>query len=471
MQPPHPRSLRANGLAQKASAACEGTHVAARGRHQPALRPTHPHTADPVGSLFSQISGKFSKSLVFGCFFPVVFFVLLDWILFAPYMPPARGLVKSLTALEKEWQTLAVGGLTVLFSGLLYLLNTPIVRFYEGYPWQHSLIGGMMKRVHTARWKSTVDWGVGLRALLDAGGSGSAEVDRTLRNERDALERSFAAEFPSQQGSVLPTELGNVIRSFEDYPRRQYGMSAIPLWPRLVAVIDPQYATSVDDVKSSFDFMINVSFLSGVSAGGLLLLGLGARLGWEGPTPGLAWGAQLAGLALACFVFYRGSIAQAQAWGDMVRGAFDLYRGKLLSQLGFQQQPTDLLQERKLWRAISLQMIYGDPKVNSTAPLLRFVDNGTYAEGVPARAELRVSRSTQQVADGWQTCLSVQNPEEHPVADVRLTDTLADGDRYVWSSALSEGQPLSVSGTNPIRIEVGTLAPGEQRIIVYRTTQ
>lgn len=433
--------------------------------------PATPSTRRPVGSLFSQISGKFSKSLIFGCFFPVVFFVLLDWILFAPYAPPAAGVVKTLTALDKEWQTLAIGGLTVLFSGLLYTLNTPIIRFYEGYPWRHSLIGRSLKWVQERRWDRTVHWGAGLRALMDAGGTADAEVNKTLRGRRDELERDFGALYPSQRGSVLPTQLGNVIRSFEDYPRRQYGMSGIPLWPRLLAVIDPQYATAADDAKSSFDFMINMSFLSGVSAGILLLLGLGAPLAQGGEAPGWAWRLQVGALLVACFVFYRGSIAQALAWGNLVRGAFDLYRGKLLSQLGFQQRPASLAEERRLWSAISLQMLYGDPPVNSTAPLLRYASDGTFAAGVPARAVLRVSRGATPVGDGWQTCIAVENIEKYRVTDVRVSDTLPAGDRYVWNSALSGGQPLAVSGTNPIQIQLGTLAPGERRILVYRTTR
>ena len=44
-----------------------------------------------MGSLFSEISGKFSKSLIFGSFFPIVFFLLLDWIFFRPFVPPLQG--------------------------------------------------------------------------------------------------------------------------------------------------------------------------------------------------------------------------------------------------------------------------------------------------------------------------------------------------------------------------------------------
>jgi hypothetical protein len=33
---------------------------------------------------------------------------------------------------------------TVLLTGVLYNLNIPIIRFYEGYPWQYSWTGDFL---------------------------------------------------------------------------------------------------------------------------------------------------------------------------------------------------------------------------------------------------------------------------------------------------------------------------------------
>lgn len=448
-----------------------------------------------MGSLFSDISGKFSKSLVFGSFFPVVFFLLLDWIFFRPFIPPLEGAAAALAALDPEWRTVAVAGLAVLFSGLLYTLNRPITRFYEGYPWQHSFAGRLLRRRQARRWTKMRGLALGLDAVLRApdgtapasapegtatgDAPEAAEKERQARREsrakdgdaqalatlKDGMLRGFHRAFPSSEGSVLPTRLGNAMRSFEDYPRRQYGMSAIYLWPRLVGVIDQEYAATADDARSSFDFMLNVSFLSGLSAAGLLLLGLASR-GIGGLSA--AFWLQVAGLMVASRVFYAGSIGQAMAWGDLVRGAFDLYRGKLLSQMGFTQTPADLHEERALWRAISLQMIFGDPPGHTGLPLLRYTGEGTFAVGNPARP-LDVSRSARAVEGGWQTCLLIHNPHGTPVADVRVTDSLPAGERYLWGSALSDGEALAVTGADPITISVGTMAPDERRIVVYRS--
>lgn len=420
-----------------------------------------------MGSLFAEISGKFSKSLVFGCFFPVVFFLLLDWIFFRPFLPPLEGAASALKALDPEWQSVAMAGVAVLFSGLLYAVNAPIIRFYEGYPWQHSFAGQLFTGWQKRRWSRMVGLAGGLTAVRRAGGTEATGGMHELSLLSDLMLRNWNRDFPSQQGSVLPTRLGNTIRSFEDYPRRQYGMSAIPLYPRLLGVIEPGYAAQVDDARSSFDFMINVSFLSALSAGGLLLLGVASR-GLAGLPP--AFWLQVAGLAVASYVFYAGSISQAVTWGNLVRGAFDLYRGTLLERLGYAHKPADLRSERELWRAISLQMLYGDPPGYSGMPLLRYSDRGTFAVGKPDRP-LHVSRSASKVEDEWQTCLLVHNPHDERIAAVQVTDTIPDGERYVWNSALSGGKPLTVTGANPITISLGPLEPKEKAIVVYRSTK
>jgi hypothetical protein len=472
MRSPEHNSLRGNRLAKNAPAAYEGTHVAARGQHQPFLRRTHPAHRHPVGSLFSQISGKFSKSLVFGTFFPVVFFVLLDWMLFEPYVPAATSVVKTLKALDDGWQTLAMGGLTVLFSGLLYILNSSIIRFYEGYGWADSWIGQYLVAYHSARRRRTLAWWQGLRALSDGlKGDPDRRAARDLEVLRNALGRRYNADYSSNEGSVLPTKLGNVIRSFEDYPQRQYGMSAIPLWPRLIAVVDPAYATSTDDAKSSFDFMINASFLSALSAGTLLLLGLVSPLRWTEAGLGWKWWVPVVVLAGMSWVFYRVSISRAEEWGSYVRGAFDLYRGKLLEQLGYDRQPADFHEEREFWKLISQMMVYGDPPAHKPVSLPRFGTGGTFAQGDPGGVVLEITRSASAIEGGWQTVIAVRNPGEMAVDRVRVTDTLPQGERYLWSSALSGGQSLPVTGSNPIVITLGALAPGETRIVSYRTAK
>src|SRR5262249_41132653 len=146
--------------------------------------------------------------------------------------------------------------------------------------------------------------------------------------------------FPLSPARVLPTRLGNVIHSFEDYSYREYGIAAVAFWPRLVAVISKEYAAVIDDAKASFDFMLNSSLLSYGLA--LLTLAAGLVFGVPSATPAtaLAWLGQVVVFALLGWLFYRFSVGQAAGWGEAVRAAFDLFRGDLLDKIGYHKLPT-----------------------------------------------------------------------------------------------------------------------------------
>ena len=178
---------------------------------------------------------------------------------------------------------------------------------------------------------------------------------------------------------MLPTRLGNAIRAFEAYPTDQYGIAAITIWPRLVAVIDKEYAGAIAEQKTSFDFMLNSSALAITCAAMLAIVGVTlpvpfASTGWL-----LLWTAQIAALIALSYWCYEGAIGRAVAWGQMIKGAFDLFRHDLLKKLGYTTMPTTMSEERRVWRVLSQQIIFGD------APRPR--------AGVRARHYLRRSRA------------------------------------------------------------------------------
>jgi hypothetical protein len=273
--------------------------------------------------------------------------------------------------------------------------------------------------------------------------------------------RRIMAEHP-EADQILPTRLGNVIRSFEFYPTRQYGISAIPLWPRFAAKIKSEHAAILDDAKTSFDAVIHFSFLSFVLAGLLLLVGclfpvplatwrLFARwIGAIAVSTGLGW------------IFYRSSIARASEWGDLVRGVFDLYRADVLRDLGFDRTPGDLASERALWRSISVQIIFGDP-VDGVA--LRF-RTGTMilpddALLIPTRAVGHTSKP-----DVWNVCVRIRNDRDRGIDGIEVVEHLESGFQFVYDSA-----NLPVRGTNPYYFSVGSLQPNDEAVVRYRIMQ
>ena len=309
------------------------------------------------------------------------------------------------------------------------------------------------------------------------------EMDERLRPARRRSAEIVLNEFPDA-GSVLPTKLGNVIRSFETYPRRQYGMSAIKLWPRLAAKIDKDYAEQVDGAKTSFDFMINCSLLSFFLSLLVLVVGLWYPVMFSAPRFWLPWLFKVFLFLALSYAFYHSSIDRAAEWGETVKSAFDLYRHDLLVQLGYKTPPSSVEAERWLWRSISQQLLFGDTRREPNLP--PYNEGTTYARCEPETMPLRVTRGVErtEAADVYAVTLRVANPDEYgrDATGVVLTDELPEGFVYVWDSArVLEGADEAqgavapapddgelVSGTGSMRFEIGTLAAGTASAVRYR---
>jgi hypothetical protein len=294
-----------------------------------------------------------------------------------------------------------------------------------------------------------------------------------MKSEWESTSRSLLKEFPGSEALVLPTRLGNVIRSFEYYPDREYGMDAVTLWPRLIAKIDKEYAALVDDAKTSFDFMLNGSALSAALALLVLLAGLlyGAPLASRAAL--ISWLAEILIFTVLSFILYFQSISRAANWGEMVKGAFDLYRNDLLKLLGFEQKLKTKVAERALWEKVSVQMIYGD---SPGGPRTDYADQepepAIYARGEPADVQLEVSRGIDyQLADILvEVALEIKNVDKdrRTARRVVLTETLPADLEYVWNSARLNGRRLrEVAGANPYRFNVGDMRPGDELLLTY----
>lgn len=478
-------------------------------------------------NILSSISGQFSKSLILGTFLPVIVFVLLFRILVAPFFPYDLPLLAPLETLDTEWQVIAISLLAIVLSGMLYNLNIPIIRFYEGYPWKDTWIGKRRVQRYQEQFNAAVARWRGMRTLLDAMDDSLPGDKRNPQIETywNKIARGVNTEFPKDATSVLPTRLGNVIRSFENYPKRQYGIDAITLWTRLIAKVDKDYAAAIGDAKTSFDFMVNCSMLSAVLSLALLITGLldptlFYPTMWASGRIWLLWLVEILVFAASAYLFYLGSLGRAGAWGALVKGAFDLYRWDLLKQLGYTRMPSTMVEERALWDDISKQLVFGDspevrlPEYGGTSATARsyppVVDlevargisppalnagggRATRDAGAPAASvgDMQVMRDANAPAlsaggvqvvrdtsapatDGAVTItLSVlyveyAGAEERYARDVVVTDTVPDGFDYEWNSAHIDNRAVRVVGANPYQFYIGDLCLGSSVILTYR---
>ena len=319
-------------------------------------------------NLLSAISGQFSKSLLLSTLLPVVVFVLLALVLVVPHVPGTVPVLHWAQGLDTEWRLAAITLGVILLTALLYNLNGPVIRFYEGYPWCDSWVGRWRTRVHRRRMESTSARWHGLLTLLRDDEAERHQGYETAIEHWNELARTLNTQYPDEPGAVLPTRLGNVIRSFESYPWRQYKIRSITVWPRLTPYIDEACAAQIDEAKSSVDFMLNSSLLCGALAALVAAVHLGFPVGLASARVLVPFVLQLAVFGGLAYGFYLAAISRAQSWGMTVKTAFDLFRWKLLEGLGYRSKPGSLEEERSLWEAISNRLILSDLMIDPLPP-------------------------------------------------------------------------------------------------------
>lgn len=451
--------------------------------------------------LLSTISGYFTKSILLGTLLPVTVFVVSFFILVLPLLPGNVQFLLPLTALDPQWQLLAVTLSTVLLSGLLYSLNIPITKLYEGYLWINTRFGKRRKRHYQTIYETEYQRIRGMRTLVRATIKAKDDNNKIaavlgelnklsvaspatktwqqlsddVKDNWDKLQREVFSTFPTKSGLVLPTRLGNIIRSFEYYPDREYGMDAIVTWSRLIAKIETAYATTIDEAKTSFDFMLNLSFLSAVSF--VFQLGAGLVYGkpFASPEDLSSWLLRLAITAFLFWGFYHLSFSRAAAWGETIKSAFDLYRNDLLKQLGFDAKPATRNDERNLWDSISVQMIYSDhPDDGPLVP--RYKDEPAFmVQTAPADIGLSISRGVEDLLSKRKltvvTLIKNVDEQKRTADSILITNTLDDNFHYRWGTATVNGEVVAVEGRNPYRFPVGKLAHGEEAELKYKVVR
>lgn len=419
-------------------------------------------------SILSTISGQFGKSWILGALLPVALATVLALVFVQPLLPDGWQVMGTLDELDTR-NLVALSLWAILASGLLYHLNIPLLRFYEGYPWEDGWIGRKRKAHYQSRFRALSARWTGMRSLFRAWPQNDPRTDDRdhVREEWKRLGLRRVNELPGEESLVLPTRLGNVIRSFEEYPRVQYGIDSIALWPHLMAVIAQDEAAAIDNEKVSFDFMLNCSFLLSVLGYATVAAGLLHYLPldpwWAVPWSWLAGVAALIGLA---WLFYLGAIHRAEGWGSTVRASFEVNRWTLLARLGYDVGPISLHSERELWLSVSQQILYRD---DPTGPASSYRVR-TYAQGQPRNISLDVTRSITPPRQGTESgvVIVVRNVDRRHAAHVTVTDSVPDGFAYRTDSAVAGVLPVRVVGTNPYRFTLGDLRPGETVRLTYR---
>jgi hypothetical protein len=316
-----------------------------------------------LSTTISNLISLFLQSLRFSALFPALCFVIFNQWILLPLLRPHISEDTLKMVQQPTWTLL----FTIWVGYTLTVLNIPIIRFYEGYPYRETWWGRRLRdcqrKVKNRLIARTRYYARLLKASQDILPCNFPKEDfeQSLFFKWLVYEYSLAQNrldhFPEDDASLLPTALGNAIAAFESYPGHRYGIHAIHMWPRLLPILaDKEYAIFVEREKATLDFMLNFSVLSALFGLECVIARLlvVARL--------LEVGQAYSLVSLPAFVlsglFYAGAKGPARNWGETVKVAFDLYRYELAERLALRRFWSKT-EEKTRWKTFS-DFILGD---------------------------------------------------------------------------------------------------------------
>jgi hypothetical protein len=246
------------------------------------------------------------------------------------------------------------GGQVLLFlfvvtvvTAILQLFQIGVVRILEGY-WgaSHVAVAFFAAGVRLQRGRQSRAADVLRRAAKSASPAADQPAGDTLlpRLAEQAAERRAAlrhdlrvqrasltvAAYPPYETDLLPTRLGNALRSGERRAGERYGWSTVHAWRRLYPGLPEPLAVAYRSARDAVDTAAIFCLVF------VIIAALTAAAFYRDPA--LWWVPVLCGLL--AFVSYRGAVTTALLQGVIQHVAFDRNRFELLEALHFELPDT-----------------------------------------------------------------------------------------------------------------------------------
>ncbi len=289
---------------------------------------------------FSEVSKVFDRAFISSYFMPAALLVSIQALMLAFVIPANSVLARTAASYSNVVWATTIVITSVVLAVFLQFTNRTLIRVLEGYLFWPPF-GRQRLRKKFRKWQSEKD--TYERKRRSDGELSPEEMQRFRR-----LLLHLNSDYPGEERFVLPTRLGNVLRSYETYPR-VYGIDSIPIWPMLLTVVSKDYLALVENAKSAFDFFDNSTVL--LFVGGLELSVVSLFFG--------RYLFALLGLVfvLLAFFCYEGAVTSGRQRGDVVKSCFDVYRLELLKKLGY-NLPTSLSEEQEIWGVLNTTYLY-----------------------------------------------------------------------------------------------------------------
>jgi hypothetical protein len=233
----------------------------------------------------------------------------------APGSSPSVGRAVTHARHVAGWEAVLLAVAVVVVALIAEPLQVTLVRLLEGY-WGQSGVGRMLAvpglAFHRAR-HSRLD-----RSQRRSPGDPVSARALAAREEAARKLRAYPPE-----SAILPTMLGNVLRSGEGRAGSRYGLDAIVAWPRLYPLLSDKVTAVLDDLRDQLDLAARFCVVFGVAT--MISVVFLAVDGW--------WLTAAAVTLAGSLLSYRAALAAAAAYGQALEAAFDLHRFDLLTAL------------------------------------------------------------------------------------------------------------------------------------------
>lgn len=220
--------------------------------------------------------------------------------------------------------------LAVLFSSFEVICIRALEGLYLPKPVRNRLRRRHVRRVNDLR-----------RIVAGEAAGVPQQFDLEGRYGRHAAELAL---YPSSDEAVMPTRLGNALRTLATFGHTRYGLDSQRLWFELQAVASVETRKDVEDARSQVDWMVSVMMHSAA----LALLG-GATSILTSRTRVVP---AIVGLLAAVILplTYRGAMVSIADWGMTVKALVNISRLALAERLGL-TMPSSLEGERLMWNS------------------------------------------------------------------------------------------------------------------------
>lgn len=239
----------------------------------------------------------------------------------------------------------------LIISVATHPLQTPLIQLVEGY-WWGLPFGPAAADRFTDRFRKELRWVrsevTRVEGIAKPWDWATAQAATNAKQRQNWL--------PTRERNLLPTALGNTLRTGEVRAGERYGLALDVALPRLAPLLSPPSLAELRDRRNQLDAAVRLCIAAGLATA--VSIGLLLRHGPWLFLPVVTY--------LLCWACYRAAVAAARGFCTSLAAAIDLHHLRLFDALQL-ERPDTLAEE--IARNKTLEKLFRDGKLDTKTKL------------------------------------------------------------------------------------------------------